>query len=118
MVSSSHSKHVHTPYQSEGKQVEAPNRRLARISEQKIARFVAIISTLLAAALLIGAIIALIYTHSKYQRIIVVGVFTTTFGASVGLLSRASRAEIFAATAAYAAVLVVFVSGSGPGGPS
>ena len=37
--------------------------------------------------------------------------FTVLFAASVGLLTNAKRAEMFASTAAYAAVLVVFVSG-------
>jgi hypothetical protein len=38
-------------------------------------------------------------------------VFTLLFAGSIGLLTNARRAEVFAATAAYAAVLVVFVSG-------
>ena len=45
-----------------------------------------------------------------------IGNFTVIFAGSVGLLTSASRAEVFAATAAYAAVLVVFVSGNPPGG--
>ena len=36
--------------------------------------------------------------------------FTILFALSVGLLTSAKKAEIFASTAAYAAVLVVFVS--------
>ena len=44
-----------------------------------------------------------------------IGIFTVLFAGSVGLLTAASRAEVFAATAAYAAVLVVFVSGNRPG---
>jgi hypothetical protein len=39
------------------------------------------------------------------------GAFTAAFALSITLLTGASRPEIFAATAAYAAVLVVFVSG-------
>ena len=42
--------------------------------------------------------------------------FTTLFAASVGILTNARRAEVFGATAAYAAVLVVFVSSTGGGG--
>lgn len=38
-------------------------------------------------------------------------VFMLLFAGSVELLTSARRAEVFAATAAYAAVLVVFVSG-------
>lgn len=40
-----------------------------------------------------------------------IAAFTVLFAVSVGLLTNAKRVEIFAATAAYAAVLVVFVSG-------
>ena len=42
----------------------------------------------------------------------IITIFMMLFAASVGLLTSARRVEIFAATAAYAAVLVVFVSGN------
>jgi hypothetical protein len=41
-----------------------------------------------------------------------VALFTALFAVVVGLLTSARRAEVFGATAAYAAVLVVYVSGS------
>jgi hypothetical protein len=41
------------------------------------------------------------------------GAFTAAFALSIALLTSARRAGIFAATAAYAAVLVVLVSGGG-----
>lgn len=47
--------------------------------------------------------------------------FTVLFAIALGIFSNARRAEIFGATAAYAAVLVVFVSGNlgtGPCSPS
>ena len=62
--------------------------------------------------LLIGAIVALHCAASQNLRIALVGIFTAAFAGSVGLLTAASRAEVFAATAAYAAVLVVFISGN------
>jgi len=40
------------------------------------------------------------------------GAWTVLFAVAVGWLTNARRDQIFAATAAYAAVLVVFVSGS------
>lgn len=45
-----------------------------------------------------------------------ISAFTIVFGLSIRFASNAKRAEIFGASAAYAAVLVVFVSGdlSGP----
>jgi hypothetical protein len=45
-------------------------------------------------------------------RFVLIAVFTALFAAVVSLFSNARRAEMFAATAAYAAVLVVFVSGN------
>lgn len=36
--------------------------------------------------------------------------FTSLFGVIIGLLTNARRAEVFASTAAYTAVLVVYVS--------
>ncbi|EON62136.1 hypothetical protein W97_01355 [Coniosporium apollinis CBS 100218] len=83
----------------------------AYVSEHNIARFVNWISTLLAATLLIGAIVTLYVITSPKWRLGLIAAFTTLFAAAIGLLTSASRAETFAATAAYAAVLVVFVSG-------
>jgi hypothetical protein len=41
----------------------------------------------------------------------VLAAYTVVFAAAVTFLSMATRGEVFASTAAYAAVLVVFVSG-------
>ena len=82
------------------------------ISERDIARFVAVCSVLTAAILLVGAIVALTYISSKHSRIITTASFTLLFAGSVSLFTSSGRAEIFAATAAYAAVLVVFMSGN------
>ena len=50
-------------------------------------------------------------------RIGIVTLFTFLFATFVALLTSAKRSEVFAATAAYAAVLVVYVSsGVGSGG--
>ena len=86
--------------------------RVAYISEQKLVRFVTVVSTLLAAILMIGFIIVLNYAKARDRRLVVIGIFTVTFAGSVGLLTNARRVEVFAATAAYAAVLVVFMDGS------
>ncbi|KAE9362993.1 hypothetical protein N431DRAFT_423351 [Stipitochalara longipes BDJ] len=81
-------------------------------SERGIARFVAIFSTILAAGLLFGAILSLRATSSEKAVLGMLCGWTVLFAACVGLLTNAKRAEIFGATAAYAAVLVVFVSGN------
>ena len=62
--------------------------------------------------LLIGAIVTLNYVKSQDWRIAFIGIFTVMFAGSVGLLTTAGRAQVFAAAAAYAAVLVVFVGGN------
>ncbi|KAI1111685.1 hypothetical protein F5Y14DRAFT_303983 [Nemania sp. NC0429] len=81
-------------------------------SGRKIASFIAWLSTALAAILLIGAIIILYNVESDNLKLALIAIFTILFAACVGLLTNAKRSEIFSSTAAYAAVLVVFVSGN------
>jgi hypothetical protein len=81
------------------------------IKEQHILWTVGAINTVAAAVLLIGAIVALHFTNRAGARLGLIAAFTALFALSVMVLTNAKRAEIFAATAAYAAVLVVFVSG-------
>ncbi|KAK2009077.1 hypothetical protein LZ32DRAFT_661577 [Colletotrichum eremochloae] len=69
-----------------------------------------IISTILAAILLIEAIVGFSYVTVWGAKLSMICAFTTAFALSAGMTTSAKRAEIFAATAAYAAVLVVFVS--------
>lgn len=59
--------------------------------------------------LLVGAIVALNSADSRKRRFTLVGRFTSIFAGSVGLLTAASRSEVFVATVAYAAVLGVFI---------
>ncbi|EHK50253.1 hypothetical protein TRIATDRAFT_280152 [Trichoderma atroviride IMI 206040] len=80
-------------------------------SGKKISIFISYLSAILAALLLVGAIIILYRTKSNDVKLGLLALFTTLFAASVGLLTNAKQAEVFGATAAYAAVLVVFVSG-------
>lgn len=72
----------------------------------------AAVSTVVAAILLLGAIILLRLLDQENAQLGVIAMFTVLFAVSVGVLTNARRAEIFASTAAYAAVLVVFVSSS------
>lgn len=85
--------------------------------DRHVVRVVAVISAVVAAILLIGAIATLYFIQTRGARLGTIACFTVLFALSLGLLTNAKRAEIFAATAAYAAVLVVFVSGD-LGGPS
>ena len=84
----------------------------AHASERSISHFVAILSTVLAAVLLFGAIISLYIVQNKHALLGILSGWTVLFAACVGLLANAQRDQIFGATAAYAAVLVVFVSGN------
>ena len=77
-----------------------------------VRRIVTGFSIVLAALLLEGAIVALYLVTSPHVKLGLLALFTALFAASVGLLTNARRSEMFAATAAYAAVLVVFVSGN------
>ena len=47
---------------------------------------------------------------TPFKAIAILIVFTVLFGSAMGALTRATRQEIFAASAAYCAVLVVFIS--------
>ena len=66
----------------------------------------------MAAGLLFGAILNLCYVASERKRLRLVAGYTVIFAVCVGLVMTARRAEVFAACAAYAAVLVVFISGN------
>ena len=72
------------------------------------------ISIVFSAILLVGAIVCLtqIADRSQTLRLGMIVLFTVLFAFVVALLTNARRAEIFGATAAYAAVLAVYVSGN------
>ncbi|KAF2117279.1 hypothetical protein BDV96DRAFT_23373 [Lophiotrema nucula] len=80
--------------------------------EHRITVFVTILSTVVAAMLLVGAIVNLYVVKSQKWRLGLIAIYTALFATTVALLTSARRAEVFAATAAYSAVLVVFVSGN------
>jgi hypothetical protein len=76
-----------------------------------VVRTVAALGLFLAAVLLIGAIVSLYIVTQPAAKLGLVAMYTVLVASSVTLCTNARRAEVFAATAAYAAVLVVFVSG-------
>ncbi|KAF1842059.1 uncharacterized protein K460DRAFT_435383 [Cucurbitaria berberidis CBS 394.84] len=73
---------------------------IAYASDRAISSFIAWFSTFLAALLLIGAIVVLYKVRSPDWRLGLIATFTSLFASSVGLLTNARRAELFAATAA------------------
>jgi hypothetical protein len=74
--------------------------RLVRISERKIARAAAILSTILAAILLIGAVVSLYFASSNGLRLGLIAAYTTFFAVTVGFLTNARQVELFGSTAA------------------
>jgi hypothetical protein len=80
-------------------------------SNVHVFRTVAALTMVLAAVLLIGAIVNLYLVSKPKAKLGLVAMYTILFASSVALCTNARRAELFASTAAYAAVLVVFVSG-------
>lgn len=85
--------------------------RLAYTSERRIHAVVAVLNVMVAAVLLFGAILNLYFVTDKQERLGLIAGYTIAFTVYVGLVTKAKTHEVFAATAAYAAVLVVFVSG-------
>lgn len=100
----------HWPFQD--KAYPDPGDNTRHFSERHVMWAVAFISTVIAAILLIGAITSLYFVTNPGAKLGMISGFTVLFAIGVGLLTNAKRSEIFAATAAYAAVLVVFVSGN------
>jgi hypothetical protein len=102
---------IHNP-EADLFQTEAHDGGSAYISERSVAKCVAILSSLLSAILLFGSITSLYFVQNHYALLGMLGGWTVLFATCVGWLTNARRDQIFAATAAYAAVLVVFVSGT------
>jgi len=90
----------------------SPAHSTAHFHEKHVSWAVAAISTTIAAALLIGSIAILSKVSDSGRRVGWIAGFTLLFALSITILTNAKRVEIFAATAAYVAVLVVFVSGN------
>lgn len=67
----------------------------------------------LAILLLLAPIIGLNAVERTVPRFLIMIVASTLFVLLISVLSKASVSEVFAAGAAYAAVMVVFVSGNG-----
>jgi len=85
---------------------------IALSSLKKMNRVLSILGMMITAIVLLGGIVTLYFVTSNHARIVLICVFTVLFSLSVQMLTNARRAELFASSAAYAAVLVVFVSGN------
>ncbi|KAF2188317.1 hypothetical protein K469DRAFT_703823 [Zopfia rhizophila CBS 207.26] len=96
----------------------ANGRSLPIIPHRKISFVVSLINTLCAVIFLVGAVVGLYFVSDTKARLAMLSAFTVAFAAVIALLTNARRQEIFVATAAYAAVLVVFVSGNFAANPA
>lgn len=69
------------------------------------------LSVVLAVILLVGSILTLYYVRGDSARLGILMAYIIIFAFGVALTTGANRDSIFASTAAYAAVLIVFISG-------
>ena len=81
-------------------------------SDHHIRRITRVVAVVLSSILPILSIVILYLVHSTNIHIGLIVIFSSVFSGVVALVSDARNVEIIAATAAYAAVLVVFVSGN------
>jgi hypothetical protein len=80
-------------------------------SNKGVLRLVSIATMSLASLFPIVSIIVLSYVQNKVKQLSLIVVFTVTFSLCLGLYQIGRKPEIFSASAAFAAVQVVFVSG-------
>ena len=89
------------------------------ISRRRLDIFLRTILTIIAAVLLLAPVIILVQlqpnepsqvTRSNWLQIMTIFLFTLVFSGSCSIFTRATRQEVFTATAAYCAVLVVFLA--------
>ena len=66
-------------------------------------------------AFLLAPMYSLTFIPEQKYQLIAVGLFVVLFAILIALASKASNQELFGATAAYVAVLVVFISQTPPG---
>lgn len=77
---------------------------------RQVTHIITVLSSCIAVGMLAGSIWALYAVESTVIRLGLVFVFIVVFAAMLNVLTTASRDAIFAATAGFAAVLVVFLS--------
>ncbi|CZR67079.1 uncharacterized protein PAC_16978 [Phialocephala subalpina] len=89
---------------------ESPLSEVSQYNETPLLRIVNILGTLVASLLPISSIVILYFVNNAVVRLGIVVAFTAVFSITLLLITQAKRAEVFAATSAFAAVQVVFIS--------
>ncbi|MCJ1240409.1 hypothetical protein MMC14_008411 [Varicellaria rhodocarpa] len=97
-------------FRSEEQRIRSGNEIINLFSHKRFNAFIYIIITILATVLLLVPVSVLwVVQNSGLHQILVIFFFTLTFAACCSVFTKARRQEVFAATAAYCAVLVVFL---------
>ncbi|KAL4913780.1 hypothetical protein BDW62DRAFT_213975 [Aspergillus aurantiobrunneus] len=78
--------------------------------DEKIIRFTRITSTITSSMIPASSIVALYLIDDMATRLIIVFIYNICFSAILGLLAKARRVEVFAASTAFAAVQVAFLT--------
>jgi Zn-dependent protease len=78
-------------------------------SDRTITKLSSLVATVLSSVLPIGGVIVLYFVENTLARIGIIAGMTGLFSLCLALLTSARKSEIFAATAAFSAVLVVFL---------
>ncbi|KAF2492985.1 hypothetical protein BU16DRAFT_620278 [Lophium mytilinum] len=93
------------------------DRHVLLLSPSRIHAVSRFLTTALAVLTLTVPIVVLYVVHAMTSRLCIISLFTALFSSALSWLTHSRNYEIFSATAAYCAVMVVFV-GNIPGGPS
>ena len=99
-------RHVHDPISLAEASVQIP---VTNYSDGKLAATVNAISTILSSLLPTMSIFALYFIQSQLARMAAIVAFSLLFSVILSVIATARRIDCFAATTAFAAVLVVFV---------
>ena len=92
------------------------DKKIHYFSSSRIEKLVGLIITTIIFVLLVLPVVAMYRLtsigdrNSTFDAVGVLVVFTLLFSAAMALLTKAKRQELFAASASYCAVLVVFIS--------
>ena len=78
-------------------------------SDRTITKLSSLVATVLSSVLPIVGVIVLYFVENTLARIGIIAGMTALFSVCLALLTSATKSEIFAATAAFSAVLVVFL---------
>ncbi|KAG9526615.1 hypothetical protein KCU93_g5415, partial [Aureobasidium melanogenum] len=97
-----------------GRKEKGPSKLLREYDDKKIDQLSDATSAVVSSLLPTLAILVLYFVKSLLIKIVLVVVFTGLFSCLLSIFTEAIRIEVFSATAAFAAVVVVFVSNGAP----